>query len=280
MACHWTYEPGPFDGDLLQGDIIEPTDRVRAVVDHLRDWPPPVAYLVLTQSCDMVRRSRRCRASHLSLAPVQAFFAARCELLDAVCDQVAPAVYTQESKVRARQLLERLLNQNEQALGVFYLHAEEQAGLAESSVAWLRMQSAVGDEHYEVLLAARCGRLNSEFRGKLGWLVGNLYSRIGTQDWDSKELEGQVRQLLGQDLAWVPKASVGSAKAQGVAVECLSYDDAVSKLEPYAPPSATERAADAAVEVVLRVLQIPADDRAKLRNQMINDQSFAAATRR
>ena len=37
--------------------------------------------------------------------------------------------------------------------------------------------------HYETLFSARALQLTDSFQHKLGYLVGNLYSRIGTEDW-------------------------------------------------------------------------------------------------
>ena len=42
--------------------------------------------------------------------------------------------------------------------------------------------------------------LADEFKAKLGWLVGNMYSRVGTADWD-KIMSNQARKnMLNNDL--------------------------------------------------------------------------------
>ncbi len=68
-----------------------------------------------------------------------------------------------EKKQRMQDLLRRLLNQNEQALGLFYLHQDHEAGVFENSVAFLRVTIAYKRENYEILKDARKGRLDPNF---------------------------------------------------------------------------------------------------------------------
>ncbi len=52
--------------------------------------------------------------------------------------------------------------------------------------------------------------LTSNFQAKLSWLVGNLYSRVETEDFvpgcyeDPKEFVQYVSGILAQNVAWVP----------------------------------------------------------------------------
>ena len=60
MSTHWTYEAIPPEADLAQGDILEPTSALREVLREIHPYflnPKYVAFLVLSQSCDLVRRS-------------------------------------------------------------------------------------------------------------------------------------------------------------------------------------------------------------------------------
>ena len=65
----------------------------------------------------------------------------------------------------------------------FYLEPDGDLELAVPSTTLLRVSFALGVEHYETIKKARRGRLGAQFRNKLGWLTGNLYSRVDTPDW-------------------------------------------------------------------------------------------------
>lgn len=54
--------------------------------------------------------------------------------------------------------------------------------------------------HYEQCLAAKALELSDEFKAKLGWLVGNIYSRVGTTDWDSIMTASQRKDMLNEEL--------------------------------------------------------------------------------
>ena len=68
-------------------------------------------------------------------------------------------VFRMNKKGKARELLERLLDQNEQALGLFYLHSDSDLGIGDPSVAYLRITVALKTDHYPILQGARKGRL-------------------------------------------------------------------------------------------------------------------------
>ena len=145
-----------------------------------------LGFLVVTQNCDLVKRTGRCKTHHVSLAVIRALDDLMPVLLDELCGTGIPGVYEEESKPRACQLLERILNQNEQALGMFYLHPDSDAGIAVPSVALLRVTISFRAEHYTHLQEARVGTLELQFASKLGWLLGNLYARMATPDWSDQ----------------------------------------------------------------------------------------------
>lgn len=291
MPNHWTYEDFHPDRDLLQGDILEPTEDLRSVFrcvhPHFLD-PKYTAFLLITQSCDLAVRKGKCNTRYLNIAVIRPIEAVLHDLLGHVCQPVVDGIYLQETKGEARRLLGRLFNQNEQALGLFYLHPDLKAGIAIPSVSLLRVTVTLRVDHYDIVRNARRGRLCPEFRSKLGWLVGNLYSRVGTQDWHepskrSKELEQLVSQYLdSEDIPhcplWVPKALVQAAKGHGVSLEQLDRDRVASVLEKHRPPPAKSRV----IEQTLRVLRnvIPSIDDAtlvRIKNRLGNDQLFSKA---
>jgi len=145
-------------------------------------------------------------------------------------------------------------------------------------------------DHYPILKEARRGRLSSEFRSKLGWLVGNLYSRIGTQDWyetqeRAKELKVLIKQFLGDIQGshgpiWVPESWVTAASEKGIQVSKLERDSILPTLEANKPISAKDQVVEHTVRVLQDVLQ-PIDDELlkKFRNRLANDRLFAKALR-
>ncbi len=147
----------------------------------------------------------------------------------------------------AQQFLERVINQNEQASGLFYLHPDADVGIAVPAAAMLRVSIALRSrEHYKVLKAAHCGRLGAEFRNKLGWLTGNLYSRVDTPDWADEDGGEAASKILIADLLsgasaaeqniWLPDSWLQAAKAKKIDLAKLPRDQVYPTLLPLAPP--------------------------------------------
>ena len=147
-------------------------------------------------------------------------------LLDRTCGSVRigphtlQGVYERESKAKAHELLDRVFNQNEQALGLFFLHPDASVGITEPCVALLQVSIAVrAPEHYEKLVRARAGRLEATFQSKLGWLAGNLYSRVATIDMDKERAKALANNLLSTEAGretsptWLSRAQVEAAQA-------------------------------------------------------------------
>ena len=51
-------------------------------------------------------------------------------------------------------------------MGLFFLHPDTEAGIAEPAVAFQRVAVALRAEHYDALREARAGRITPEFRSK------------------------------------------------------------------------------------------------------------------
>lgn len=293
MPEHWTYDAFGPDDDLLQGDILEPTDDLRKILQkvhpHFLD-PKYTSFLLITQSCDLVVRKGKYSTQYLNIVVIRPLEAMLHDFLSVVCRTVGNGVYTKETKGAARQLLERLFNQNEQSLGLFYLHQDRFSGIDTPSVSLLRVSVTLRVGHYPVLKEARRGRLSSEFRSKLGWLVGNLYSRIGTQDWNedphrTKMLSGWIKQFLdtaqeSYEPIWVPESWVTAAEEAGVKLDELDRDTILTTLEACKPPSAKDQAVEHALSVLREVVpHIDDESLQKFRNRLSNDSLFAKALR-
>jgi hypothetical protein len=208
-------------------------------------------------------------------------------LLDAAAERVSDGVYTSESKEKARLLLQRLFNQNEQSLGLFYLHDDADAGIAEPAVALLQVSIALRSrEHYELIRNARVGRLAREFQSKLGWLVGNLFSRVATRDWPSDELAKQISGILdspGSASAptWVSKASVTAARKSGIDLGTISRAEAIAVVKKYEPKERLEQIIDEVKATVSAVVpELSAAQIEKIAYRLRNSQQVRDAVRR
>lgn len=262
MPSHWTYDDVVAGGDLMQGDIIS---RSSDIVSLLKEVYPYfcderyIGFLVTTQSCDLVRRSGKlCKAQYISLAVVRELRPLLPELLADICGSGIPGVYKKESRYLAEQLLVKIINQNEQSRGIFYLHQDADIGIGAPSIALLRVTFSLRRKHYDILVNSRSGRVRGEFANKLGWLSGNLFSRVATPDWDDQENDGeasrkQAKSLLRlvsetDDQNWVSEEWIREAQRKSVDLTDLAPQTAHSQLEKHAPLEP--------IEVVLQRMEV------------------------
>lgn len=289
---HWTYTEVSPGADLMQGDILVPTEQLQGIFQNVHPHfldPKYTGFLVTTQSCDMVRRDGRSYSTrYLNIAVVRQLEDVLHDFLAHVCKPVAVRVYLHESKGEANRLLQRIFNQNEHALGLFYLHEDANAGIAVPSVALLRVGITLRVEHYDLLVQSRRGRLGPEFTAKLGWLVANLYSRVGTPDWsEPQEREKQLKALIQDTLdaddsdaapLWVRESWVQEALSKGVELAKLSRSELEAELEKHKPPTAKERVIERAAEIFSEIApEVTVDQLKKISNRLNNDQIFAKA---
>jgi len=212
MPTHWTYAEFTEECDLWQGDILSPTPELRSVFDevhpHFSD-NKYLAFMIITQTCDLVRRNDQCSAKYINVAVVRSLSQVLPSLIDTVCASLSSLVYSEEHRNRVHDLLARIFNQNEQKHGLFYLYPDGDIGIGEGAVAFLRVSVAFRCQHYELMRKSRSGRLKEPFAHKLGWLVGNLYSRVGTQDWDQKKLNDLIGEYIGEEndlgIRWIDR---------------------------------------------------------------------------
>lgn len=209
---HFTYQR-PI-GELQQGDILKPTDALNTILfkyhRHYADRNRYPLLMVLTQSCDLVRRNDICKSRYIILAAIRPF-----ELL--IDRELEKCQYSHietnyrlcltKQRTRLREFLERLINNNEQ--GYFYLAEEPELNINDQYVAFLNLSVAIKSNDYDHCLSSRIAQLNEIFQAKLGWLVGYMYSRVGTPDWTSSNTMTQeqfseyVDSILETDVGWV-----------------------------------------------------------------------------
>lgn len=203
---HFTYKDSPDMASLCQGDLLKVTDELRTVLKDVHPYflnPQYRYFMVLTQSCDLVRRNAgKCKTAYITLAAVRSFDDAFENRLveDGYAERVnGYLLMNSKQRERAFQLLERLYNNTEP--DYFFLYKEDALDFPESMVASLKVSIALKSElHYSQCLAAKSLELSDEFKAKLGWLVGNIYSRVGTTDWESVMTPNQRHDMLDDEL--------------------------------------------------------------------------------
>lgn len=285
--------------DLCQGDIIQPSDAMRAVMKevhpHFTD-DKYVAFLVLTQTCDLVRRDGKpCKSRYINLAVVRPLRDVLLTMLDRACETVvvgnqhAQGFYVEETRSRAEQLLARVFNQNAQAEGVFYLHPDEPARIAEPSVALLQVSVALRSyEHYDRLVEARSGRLAEPYQSKLGWLMGNLFSRVATRDWDELVKKAMVTAFLepsdhigDAQPRWISRKQVQAAERASADIGGKTPDEITACLAAHKVTPPKQVAIDRAISLVQEVVVgVSEDQLGAIKNRLASDPVFESACKR
>ena len=211
-GLHFTYDKSQAP-DLNQGDLIKRTNDVVGMLEQVHPHYAKTAgydyFLILTQSCDLVRRGGNiCKSNYITLAAVRPLAKVLEREMLKNCTEVEARIKFSSTKVHQKlsQFLQRLLNNNER--DYFYIHREPKVDLKGDYCAFLPLSISVkADLHYEKLLAGRLLQLKESFQHKLGYWAGNMYSRIGTPDWDDNYPRGvlasQVNELLERHSVWI-----------------------------------------------------------------------------
>lgn len=213
-SSHFIYK-NPVPTQLQQGDILKKSEDIKTL---LKDVHPHylkedyLYFLVLTQSCDLQRRaSRPCKAPYITLAavrPLELLLEREMRQYQAQHTLAKGKIIDRAYYAKLLSFTEKLLNNN--ASEYFYLHEDAGMGFSESCVAFLRLSIAIkSEDHYDSCLKAKVLELDDTFKAKLGWLVGNMYSRVGTEDWvptvisSSTAFTKVIKKLLDQHCFWI-----------------------------------------------------------------------------
>jgi hypothetical protein len=248
---HWTYRAPT--GDLSQGDVLKKTDEIKSLLEevhphYLKD--DYTHFLVLTQTCDLVRRDKgACKSRYITLAAVRPLELAIKRALEkyqeSPFEQVAN-VCSAKHRGRVGDFLVKLFNNNEH--DYFYLHEDVALGLSPSSCAFLQLSIAIrARDHYEKCIKARVASMSEIFAAKLGWLVGNLYSRVGTDDWTPEhqkpsEFKKRVEETLEAACKWIDDEQLkGAVKKATPELVAKGEEAALAHLESFQQPSRRER---------------------------------------
>lgn len=285
MPIHWAYKD-PHEPLLLeQGDVLRLTEPLvellRLYHPYYADHPENRLYIVLTQSCDLVLRGGGVKSRYITIAPVRPLpkiieyeFSSQLKIVDGIPYGSARV------QGEVEKFLERLFNNNESSY--FYLEPEPAEGIADPMCAMLRLGISFKADHLEILLGAKVLGLEDSFQAKLGWLLGQGYSRVGTKDFEPSDITKRAK-LQAETLGlWIDAAKyvvfdreVKKFKAEQP-TETLTVqkiDELISKL-----PSKKGQAIEAVLAVAEATGLIaagPSPQRFKLRRGLDNDSAFA-----
>lgn len=203
---HFTYKENPDMTSLCQGDVLVKTDELVEILKEVHPYFTNDEYkyfMVLSQSCDLVRRDgKKCKTPYITLAAAREYsdFLERTLIAEKMAENYNGFLLVDEkSKIRVSQLVERVYNNTES--DYFFLYKEDALEFPKSMVCYLKVSIALKSEmHYQACLNAKKLELSDEFKAKLGWLVGNMYSRVGTTDWDSKMTDKARKQMIEDDV--------------------------------------------------------------------------------
>ncbi len=222
MATHYVYDdPKP---ELLQGDILQKNDALLGVV---RNYFPYYAdhndykfFMVVTQTCDLVRRDGgACTSPYITIAAVKPLRLALQMEAAKYQDgwQRETRVIGDKAKVKLVMFLESLIDNNKS--GYFYLHEDQSVGISESCCAFLQLSISLHSaEHYDIVLGAKIAQLKESFQAKLGWLIGSMYSRVATTEWNiekapSERLSAEVSRVLNRTFITYEEDRISEAVA-------------------------------------------------------------------
>lgn len=206
MPTHYVYDE-PIATELCQGDVLRRSDELVALLEEYfpyygrhRDYS---YFMVLTQTCDLVRRDgKSCNTPYISVAAVRPVEDAL--RMEAAKHQHPSLRGTNVIGNTARQklgmFLESLMDNNRP--GFFYLHTDASVGITEPSCAFLQLSVSFLAQDYEKCLGAKIAQLKDAFQAKLGWLIGTMYSRVATTEWnlEIKDKDKKVGKAAGKIL--------------------------------------------------------------------------------
>lgn len=206
---HFTYAEPAAAKELCQGDVLRRTPALQMLLQRYYQYfgenDENRFFLVVTQSCDLVpREGGVCKARYIQLAAIRPLeVALERELAELVAAgfQLPFKVAGHKSREKFAQFARRLFNNNEPEY--FFLHSEPSAGLPEDCCAFLNLSVSIKAEHYATCVDARILSLSSVFQAKLGWLVGQIYARVGTEDWEAGQLTQKVKATCDRAAVWI-----------------------------------------------------------------------------
>jgi hypothetical protein len=272
---HFTYSDTPDFTELQQGDVLKKTPELLALIGQVHPHYASDKYhyfQVLTQSCDLVRRSgKQCKSRYVTLAavrPLDVIIGRAIGKFDGAIKFQEQYFCSDRHKHTLKDSLNKIFNNNDTQL--FFLKAEPDAGITIDCCTLLHLSISIkAAEHYETCLAAKIVELKENFRAKLGWLVGNLYSRVGTDDYVPSAIADQatydrfVEEQMTRYVAWVPSNDFALFKKN--APQAQSVEDISERINSQRNKS-RDSSLNGLLNVIAKRFELDDNEKATLRN--------------
>jgi len=209
---------------LLQGDILRKDNRLKEALRHAHPYYADAEdyshFMVLTQSCDLAKHgNRKPKSRYIALAAARPLHLVVDRLVEKhrFPDFEFPfPICSKDREQIVSQVLERLLHNTE--MGYFFLRKGSHPNLAEDLCVFLNLSVALRIDHYDDCLQAKVAQLENVFQAKVGWLTGNLYSRVGTPDLEDhaddpdRFKQDFYEEVLYHRTFWLTPAQLGKLK--------------------------------------------------------------------
>ena len=226
MAMKFLFANGIDSSCLYQGDLLVKNEALRGAIANAHHYYAEqqdyTHFIVLTQSCDLVRRDGKPpKSRYITLAAGRPLQIVVDRFLEKhrVSDIEFPfMVCHKEKEILAQQLLERLLHNTEDSY--FFVRKGSCESVDTDLCFFLVLSVALRAAHYDTCLSAKVAQLDDIFAAKVGWLTGSLYSRIATPDVEeSIERPEEYKMAFYNDtlqdrIVWLSPRQVGYLKDQ------------------------------------------------------------------
>lgn len=277
--------------ELHQGDVLAKTEQLKDALAQAHSYYAEAEdythFLVLTQSCDLVFRGRRKpRSRYITLAAIRPLSILVDRLLEKYrFDFEFPIwICEKEREILISQTLERLLHNTEE--GYFFLKAASHPNIQMDLCVFLSLSVALRIDHCEACIDAKVAQLDNIFQAKVGWLAGNLYSRVGTPDLEEIENDSEsIKQSFYDEViyrrtAWMTAPQLKRLKE---IVRQWKKDNSnqevtheIARVLISQVPELIDMVAERAVSQLVAEKMLPDDDDTKTRaiNLLRNDTNF------
>jgi hypothetical protein len=199
MPAHYVYRD-PSTASLNQGDVLKKTEGLIAHLDQYHKYYANHAdykyFMVVTQTCDLVRRDGACKSPYITLAAVRPLEEVlRREAAKHQTDwQRDAGVIGKRAEEKLVLFLSSLIDNNQD--GYFYLHQDVGLGIQQNCCAFLPLSVTLKVEHYHLCLDAKIAELTDTFQAKLGSIIGQMYSRVAAPEWDENYPDNKVGKVV------------------------------------------------------------------------------------
>lgn len=273
--------------ELAQGDVLRRTDALDSILEsvhpHFFRHNKNLFFMVLTQSCDLAtREGEGAAAPYISIAPVR-------PVDEAISREIAslqiPGIsgevplLTHKSRTKLVEFSRRLINNN---VPQYFFLESTGTELGQDCCAFLRLAIAIKtDLHYQACLDAKILQLNDSFQAKLGSLVGQLYARVGTKDWERAAMQAKVDQFTKDAAHYVDDEKVKALRGRfgelvaANAAHVMSVEEIAGAIKQ--APSRKKLVLTRTLEVASELLKLDEQQRQKLQGRLQADQALNQA---